>query len=104
MKKDKKVDELIEVLEQEVKNFKIDPDHFKALLGMKALMPNYSLKNLIVVMAQLPAASYLASFKRWNGLGRRVKHGSKIFSLSSQIIQQFERGKERNSVEQPIAV
>ncbi|PMC36276.1 LtrC [Bacillus sp. UMB0899] len=70
-----RVEELIKSLEEGVANFSYSPEDFKAILEMKALMPQYSFRNLIVAKAQLPGASFIASFKRWKELGRNVKKG-----------------------------
>lgn len=76
-----KVKELLTKLEEGVKNFQYDPEIYKALLQMKALMPSYSFRNLIVAKYQLPNATYLASFKKWNELGRRIKKGQKALKI-----------------------
>ncbi|MET3195268.1 hypothetical protein [Bacillus sp. OAE603] len=38
---------------------------FTAILKMKALMSNYSFKNLLLAKSQMPDVTFLASFKRW---------------------------------------
>ncbi|MDC3424379.1 ArdC-like ssDNA-binding domain-containing protein [Aquibacillus sp. 3ASR75-11] len=76
-----RVEELLETLEEGVLNFMRSPEQLKAILEMKALMPSYSFRNLIVAKAQLPHASFIASFKRWNELGRKVKKGQKALRI-----------------------
>lgn len=78
---EEKVKELVSILEDGVKNFSYSPEEFKALLEMKALMPNYSFRNIMVAKAQYQHASFIASFKRWNELGRKVKKGSKAIKI-----------------------
>ncbi|WP_209124493.1 ArdC-like ssDNA-binding domain-containing protein [Alkalihalobacillus sp. BA299] len=90
-----RVEELIKTLEEGVSNFQYDPEEFKALLEMKALMPNYSFRNLLVAKAQLPEASFIAPFKRWGELGRKVKKGSKsirIFAPRFKKVEEEEAG------------
>lgn len=70
-----KVEELVSILEEGVLNFSYSPEEFKALLEMKAIMPNYSFRNIMVAKAQYPNASFIASFKRWNELGRKIRKG-----------------------------
>lgn len=78
---EERVKELVSVLDEGARNFEYSPEEFKALLEMKALMPNYSFKNIMVAKTQFPNASYIASFKRWNELGRNIKLGSKAIRI-----------------------
>ncbi|KYD23152.1 ArdC-like ssDNA-binding domain-containing protein [Caldibacillus debilis] len=93
-----RVEELAAVLEEGVKNFQYTPEELKALLEMKALMPTYSFRNILVAKAQFPYATFLASLKRWNELGRKVKKGSKairIFAPRFKKIEDEETGEEK---------
>lgn len=92
-----RVEELIKCLEDGVSNFKYDPEEFKALLEMKALMPNYSFRNILVAKSQLPHASFIASFKRWQELGRQVDKGQtsiRIFAPRFKKVEEEETGEE----------
>lgn len=92
-----RVQELMEILEDGVVNFLPDPEKFKAILEMKALMPSYSFRNLLVAKAQLPHARFLAGFKRWKELGRTVKKGEKalrIFAPRFKKVENKETGEE----------
>jgi antirestriction protein ArdC len=91
-----KVEELVSILEDGVKNFRYSPEEFKAILAMKALMPNYSFRNLMVAKIQYPNASFIASFKRWNELGRKVKKGSKALKIFKP---NFKKVKDENGIE-----
>lgn len=91
-----RVEELLEILEDGVLNFLPDPEKFKAVLEMKALMPNYSLRNIIVAKTQLPHARFLAGYKRWIELGRNVRKGEKalrIFAPRFKKVEDEETGK-----------
>lgn len=85
-----KVEELVSILEEGVTNFSYSPEEFKALLEMKALMPNYSFRNLIVAKLQYPNASFIASFKRWNELGRKVRKGEKALKIFKPNFKKVE--------------
>lgn len=91
-----KVEELVKKLEEGVENFTYSPEHFKAILEMKALMPTYSFRNIMVAKAQLPNATYLAPLKRWNGLGRKVRKGSHAIRIFAPrfVKKQAEEEKE----------
>lgn len=105
-----KVEELVKKLEEGVENFTYSPEHFKAILEMKALMPTYSFRNIMVAKAQLPEATFLASFKRWNELGRKVKKGSqaiRIFAprfVKKRVEEEEEGTKEETKLGGFIAV
>lgn len=75
--KKQEVEVLLNLLDEGVKNFKTDPEKFKALLKMQSLFRNYSFRNLMLIQAQNPNASFVASFKRWKQLGRSVRKGEK---------------------------
>lgn len=85
-----RVEQLIKTLEEGVNNFQYDPEEFKALLEMKALMPNYSFRNLIVAKAQLPVVRFIAPFKRWEELGRKVKKGQTAIRIFAPRFKKVE--------------
>lgn len=101
-----KVEELAEVLKRGVENFSYTPEEFAALLEMKALMPHYSFRNILVAKAQYPNATFLASFKRWNELGRKVKKGSKAIRIFAPRFKKVENedGEEETQLIGFIAV
>lgn len=79
--KKQEVDNLLGLLDEGVKNFQSDPEKFKALLKMQAMFRGYSFRNIMLIQAQLPNASYVASFKRWKELGRSVRKGEKSLRI-----------------------
>lgn len=88
--------DLLEKLEDGVKNFRYDPEVYKAILEMKALMPSYSFQNILVAKRQMPHASYIASFKRWNELGRKVNKGQKAIWI---FAPNFRKKKETVTID-----
>lgn len=78
---EERVQELVSILDDGVKNFSYSPEEYKAVLQMKALMPNYSFRNLMVARAQKPHMSFIASFVRWKELGRNVKKGERAIKI-----------------------
>lgn len=92
---EERVQELVSILDDGIKNFMYSPDEFKALLEMKALMPNYSFRNILVAKTQYPNASFIASFKRWNELGRKVKKGAKAIKIFKP---NFKKVKDENGI------
>lgn len=47
----------------------------KAYLAAMAKLPNYSPRNVLLIMTQHPRAQHCAGLKTWNRLGRRVRKG-----------------------------
>lgn len=56
-----------------------DPKHgdetFDTYLRFTARLHSYSTRNTLLIMWQCPEASYLASYRTWEALGRQVKRG-----------------------------
>lgn len=50
---------------------------WKAWLQFAAFMPNYSVNNQLLILAQRPTASAVASYTSWKSLGRQVVRGEK---------------------------
>lgn len=91
--KKQEVDTLLHLLDEGVKSFQGDPEKFKALLKMQAMFRGYSFRNIMLIQAQRPNASYVASFKRWKELGRSVRKGEKSLRILAPRIK-----KEKDEV------
>ncbi|MDO8731945.1 MAG: ArdC-like ssDNA-binding domain-containing protein [Actinomycetota bacterium] len=50
-------------------------DGWRAWLDFAARMPAYSLNNQLLIVAQRPTASAVASYTAWKSLGRQVRRG-----------------------------
>lgn len=98
---EEKVNQLITVLDEGVKNFSYSPEEFKALLEMKALMPNYSFRNIMVAKLQYPNASFIASFKRWYELGRNIKKGQRHLKIFKPNFKKVEIENDGTITEEP---
>lgn len=79
--KNQVVEDLLKQLEEGVQNFEYDPEKFKAILKMQALMPTYSFRNIMLIERQMQGASYVASFKKWKSLNRHVRKGQKAIRI-----------------------
>lgn len=79
--KKEQVQQLLDSLEEGVLNFKNDPEKFKAILAMQALLPSYSFRNTMLIQRQLPGARYTASFTHWKSLNRFVRKGEKSLRI-----------------------
>lgn len=94
-----KVEELFDALKEGVANFEYSIEYFKAILEMKSLMPNYSYRNLLVAKQQLPNATFLASYKHWQSLGRHVG-GQKAIRIFKPCFKKVESQKDGGLVEE----
>jgi len=79
--KKEQVEQLLQSLEEGVKNFEYSPEKYMAIMKMQALMPHYSFRNIMLAKLQLPNACFIASFKRWKELGRNVIKGEKAIRI-----------------------
>lgn len=56
-----------------------DPTHgdetYNAYLRFMGRLRSYSVRNLLLIQAQCPQASYVASYRHWEALGRQVMRG-----------------------------
>lgn len=75
--KKQEVEQLLSLLDEGVNQFQTDPAKFKALLEMMSLFHTYSFRNMMLIHAQNPSATYVASFKRWKELERNVLKGER---------------------------
>jgi len=59
----------------------LDSDGFKAALKFARTFPHYSMGNVMMILAQKPDATRVASFNKWKALGRSVKKGEKAIRI-----------------------
>lgn len=96
-----KTKELMSNLEKELKIFAEDPDemynHWKRT---KKQFYNYSLRNLMIANGQMwsrkkHGIEQLASYRKWQNLGRQVKKGEKGLKILAPIIKknQFDENE-----------
>jgi hypothetical protein len=76
----------------------VSGDDWKALLNLAAKFHHYSANNCILISMQCPKATRVASYNKWQELGRYVKAGSKQISIlaPSRIRVEDEDGFERH--------
>ncbi|MCW1010464.1 PBECR4 domain-containing protein [Streptococcus anginosus] len=59
----------------------LNSDNYKAFLTKMSQFNQYSSRNLRLILAQKPTASYLASYNTWKKFDRHVKRGEKALSV-----------------------
>jgi len=56
-------------------------DELLRYLDTMAKFPRYSMRNLFLIMAQMPEASQVMGYQSWKLLGRQVKKGEKAIRI-----------------------
>ncbi len=75
--------ELVKEVEQRLKELASETDDFKKSEFFKSYLETaskfwqYSYRNQILILGQMPKATRVAGFRRWQELNRYVKKGSK---------------------------
>jgi hypothetical protein len=81
-----------------------ESDRWTAFLDFAQSFHAYSLNNVLLILSQMPEASRVAGFRKWQSLNRQVAKGSKgirIFGYSTKkVTEEDENGDE---VEKKIA-
>lgn len=75
-----------------------ESDRWTAFLDFAKAFHAYSLNNLLLILSQMPDASQVAGFRKWQTLGRQVRKGERairIFGYSTKkITEEDENGDE----------
>ena len=74
------IDELNEALEQG------QSEKFEHYLAFLAKFHNYSINNSMLIGAQCPNATHVASYDKWKELGRQVKKGEKGIGIFAPVL------------------
>ncbi len=92
----KQMDELKEGIEDKITDFLKNSDELKRFIAFKRKhFKNYSINNTLLIYRQMPKASYVAGFRKWEELGYRVKKGSKSINILIPMIRKDEKEKDR---------
>ena len=57
---------------------------------------NYSFGNLILIYCQLPTASFVAGYRKWQALGRQVRKGEKSIRILAPLVRKKDSEQEAN--------
>ena len=101
MKKDeakKLADQALAELEQELQAGK--SESLQRYLDTMGRFHNYSFANCMLIVRQMPEATYVAGFRRWLQLGRYVRKGEKGIGILAPLVyrkrQDEDAGDEGN--------
>lgn len=73
-KKEKEKEDIFKSISDGIKEFR-DSDRYKRYLDFLSKFHNYSFGNVMLIESQRPGAKRVASFKKWQELGRSVNKG-----------------------------
>mgnify|MGYP001604069233 CR=1 FL=1 len=74
---------------------------FKEYLDTMAKFWHYSYRNQLLIHIQNKEASYVAGFKKWNEMGRKIKAGSKAIKIlapcTKKVVKKDPNGEEKET-------
>lgn len=88
--KTKDVKEIVKTLEDGITDF-LRSDRYANFLKVMAKFHGYSLNNALLILMQCPEASLVASYKKWQTMGRQVKKGEKAITILCPCFQKYQR-------------
>lgn len=69
-------------------------EELRNYLCLMAKFPRYSLNNILLIVAQKPAASRVAGYRTWQQLGRFVKRGAKGILIFAPIVRRAQNAND----------
>jgi N-terminal domain of anti-restriction factor ArdC len=69
-------------------------DGWKQMLRMASHLHTYSLRNQLLIAAQMPTATAVAGYRQWQRLGRQVRKGSEAIWVLGPVT--YKSGEEVN--------
>jgi len=67
---------------------------YKDALRFRQKLHNYSFGNIFLIYCQMPEASMIAGYRKWQELGRQVKKGEKSLAILAPLIRKDPDTKE----------
>lgn len=75
----------------------LDSDNFKKYLDFVSQFHNYSFNNILLLKAQKSDITMIASFKKWNDLGRKINKGEQaLFIYAPREV--YKKDEQRNFI------
>ncbi|GAA1139799.1 ArdC-like ssDNA-binding domain-containing protein [Nesterenkonia lutea] len=77
-----------------------DSQQWEKYLSYCRAFHSYSISNILLIMAQMPEASRVAGFRRWQELGRCVSRGEKGIRILGYAKKKIEEETEQGETEE----
>ena len=87
----KRTDRAAELLAESVTQL-MNSETFKAALRFRRKLHSYSFRNAWLIYCQLPEASMIAGYRRWQELGRQVRKGEKSLAIFAPLTRKNDEG------------
>lgn len=92
------VEELTRKMNENIKNFKKDPNQELELLKYVSQFNNYSIKNISLIRSQRNGAWGVASYKQFKEKGYQVQRGEKAIKILAPKFQDMFRYEEEGKI------
>ncbi|UUV17570.1 ArdC family protein [Fusobacteria bacterium ZRK30] len=87
----KQMDELKRNIEDKIQNFMSDSEELKKFISFRRKhFYSYSLNNTLLIYRQMPGATFVTGYKKWQELGYTVKKGAKALAIMIPMIKKVE--------------
>jgi len=77
-----------------------DSEQWEKYLSYCRAFHSYSINNILLIMAQMPEASRVAGFRRWQDLGRCVSRGQKGIRILGYAKKKIEEENDKGETEE----
>ncbi len=88
-----KIQAALDRIDSAVANINTDAD-WLAFLAFSSKFHSYSARNILLIYAQKPEATFVKGFKAWHELGRYVKKGAKGIAILAPCVKKVEEFAE----------
>ena len=93
MKGKKDVESISKMLNQGLDDL-FGGEHYRNFLKMTAHFPNYSYRNLVLILQQCPHATQVRTFRGWRANGRVVRAGEKAIRIIAPFIKAVDKPED----------
>jgi hypothetical protein len=89
----------IKMLREGLRNI-VNSEDFQKFLAFRSRFHRYSWQNSILIACQRPEASYVAGYRRWESMGRHVRHHEKAIRIWAPLLcsRKIEKEGEEKTV------
>ena len=79
----------------------VDSQDWKDFLAVAARFHRYSANNVLLILSQMPTATRVAGYRRWQSLGRQVRRGEAGLAILAPCVSRGRPLEEAEADERP---
>jgi hypothetical protein len=79
----------------------VDSDRWKQFLAVAARFHRYSANNVLLLLSQMPSATRVAGYRRWQSLGRQVRRGEAGLAILAPCVSRARPLDDTEAEERP---